>query len=162
MADRRLVVSSGPTYYVSGASPEEFDALGLAVEQEYEDTDVLFIRGRKSATLAGFFDEIGAVLQAPWYFGENWSALADILVDKGYLPGYLLLVRDAAELLADAPGDSLSTFISVFDKCREFYEGNSAAEEDELGFHIVFQATGDQLEPFERRLDATGAEFARL
>jgi hypothetical protein len=161
MVDRRLVASSGPTYYLAERTPEAFDALGHGVEEEYEDTDVLFVRGRKSRTLAGFFDEIGAVLQAPWYFGENWSALADVLVDRGYLPGYLLLVRDAPQLLADAPPDALDTFVSVFDKCREFYADNADADDD-LGFHIVFQMPPGHGDDFERRLAATGADYASL
>lgn len=46
-------------------------------------------------------DEIGAVLPAPWSFGETWDALEHVLGERGYLPGTVLLVPGADELLAE-------------------------------------------------------------
>ena len=50
---------------------------------------------------------VAAALEFPWWFGQNWDALADCLGDLEWLPadGYLLLLDDPSELRSAAPDD---------------------------------------------------------
>jgi hypothetical protein len=69
------------------------------------------IRGHKARTLQAWFDELGAALQLPGSFGEDWNALIDCardLMDRGVV----LLVTNAGWLLADAP-DERAAFVTV-------------------------------------------------
>ncbi|MFE3446330.1 barstar family protein [Nocardia sp. NPDC059180] len=67
------------------------------------------LRGKKMRTVAGVFDEFAAALQFPYYFGNNKDAFDDCLRDLddclGSAEGYVVVVRDAGQVLADAPGE---------------------------------------------------------
>jgi hypothetical protein len=95
------------------------------------------IRGSRSRTTAGLFDEMAAALQFPAYFGGNWNALRDMLSDLRWLPAeaYLLVVEGADELLADEPDEVLATGLRVLAACAE-----SAAP---VPVQFVLQATAD-------------------
>ena len=56
---------------------------------------------------ARLFQEFAAALQFPYYFGENWIALRECLVDLEWLPAeeYLLIIFDFPQLLqSDSKG----------------------------------------------------------
>ncbi|HLS77471.1 MAG TPA: barstar family protein [Nocardia sp.] len=63
------------------------------------------LRGDRMRTVAGLFDEWAAAFQFPYYFGGNKNAFDECLRDLddfvGEAAGYVAVVRDAAELLAD-------------------------------------------------------------
>src|SRR5713226_2851173 len=63
---------------------------------------VTFLRGSKMRTLDALFDEFGAALQIPGYFGENWPAFDECLNDLSWLPAeaYVLILTQAEELLS--------------------------------------------------------------
>ncbi|MGF6883940.1 hypothetical protein ABIA39_003818 [Nocardia sp. GAS34] len=65
------------------------------------------LRGAKMRTVAGVFDEFAAAFQFPYYFGQNKDAFDECLRDLdefvGAAPGYVAIVRDSAQLLADEP-----------------------------------------------------------
>lgn len=63
------------------------------------------LRGSKMRTRQAMWDEFGAALQLPDYFGENLDALNECLCDLSWLPGtaYLLLVANADQVLKDEP-----------------------------------------------------------
>jgi len=67
------------------------------------------LRGAKMRTIAGVFDEFAAAFQFPYYFGENKDAFDECLRDLdefvGEAPGYVAIVRDSAELLAQRPAE---------------------------------------------------------
>jgi uncharacterized protein YecE (DUF72 family) len=60
-------------------------------------------------TIAGVFDEFAAAFQFPYYFGENKDAFDECLRDLdefvGAAPGYVAIVRDSPELLAQSPAE---------------------------------------------------------
>lgn len=67
---------------------------------------VRVVRGTKCATYDRLMDEVGAALQLPLYFGENWPALAECLQDLDWVDpaaGLVVVVSDADRLLADEP-----------------------------------------------------------
>jgi RNAse (barnase) inhibitor barstar len=118
---------------------------------------VRVIRGAKSRTAAEFFDEVGAALQLPDYFGENWDALFECLTDLEWLPGdaYLLVVTDGDLVLEREPAQ-LVPLLKVLERAAE----NWAEAEDSQGvprpFHIVFQCASDGAPDFEARIRNAG------
>jgi RNAse (barnase) inhibitor barstar len=124
---------------------------------------VRVIRGAKSRSEGEFFNECGAALQLPDYFGENWDALFECLTDLEWLPGdaYLLLVTDGDLALDREPGQ-LGPLLEVFEKAAD----NWAHAEDSQGmprpFHIVFQCASDRAAALEARVRNTGRSLEVL
>ena len=73
------------------------------------DYRVRELRGAKMRTVAELFDEFAAAFQFPYYFGANKDAFDECLRDLddfvGEAPGYVVVVRTAADLLADQPAE---------------------------------------------------------
>jgi hypothetical protein len=109
-----------PALHVVPEGEEPFAnlALGLAIRER--SAVVRTVRGRKSRTVATFFDEIAAALQFPYYFGENWNALTDVLRDLEWSPGsaYLILIADADQLLADADDEDFQILMQIVSRSR--------------------------------------------
>ena len=107
---------------------------------ESQGPTVRFVRGRKATTKQQLFDEVSAALQFPYYFGENWDALAECLSELPGLKmgaGFVLVLTDAVRLLDNADPLDVKTFIDLLD--------GAIASRDEHGkksahpFHVVFQ-----------------------
>ena len=67
------------------------------------------VRGRKTRTLGGLFDEFAAALQFPLYFGENKDAFNECISDLT-LPageGYVVVITEPDRVLADAGAHEL-------------------------------------------------------
>ncbi|MFI6327444.1 barstar family protein [Micromonospora chersina] len=64
-------------------------------------------------TRAGLYEALTAALPLPAWFGRNWDALADVLADRLDAGPLTLVVRDAADLLADEPPAQLGTLLDV-------------------------------------------------
>ncbi|WP_216898596.1 barstar family protein [Nocardia alni] len=113
-----------------GASTDTVPALGTLPADAAAFSSVRFrvsadymvreLRGSKMRTVAGVFDEFAAAFQFPYYFGENKDAFDECLRDLdefvGPALGYVALVRDSSELLADQPGER-EWFTSAIDDC---------------------------------------------
>ena len=152
-----------PTFLLSSAGHQDFYELGFRVLRAHPDVTVLRLRGHKSRTKQAFMDETGAVLQVPWYFGENWDALNDVLSAGGWLPGHLLLVPNADELLVDADADDFRVFAELMDNCNRAYLDETVEEQsDDGGFHVVLQVPEPAMRGFAARLEPTGATFDSL
>jgi RNAse (barnase) inhibitor barstar len=124
---------------------------------------VRLIRGAKSRTSAALFDEFGAALQFPDYFGENWDALFDCLCDLEWLPAdaYLLALTDG-ELVLEREPKQFKSLVEVLGNAAEEW----AKAEDSQGvarpFHILFQCRTDRSAQVEARLRETGRKFEIL
>lgn len=155
-----------PALFTFAGTPRQLDKVFFEARDAVADGDesAYRLRGAKGRTLQGFFDEMGAVLQLPYYFGETWDALDDLLENDGYLPGTALFVSDAGQLFADEDPKELRNFAELMDRCNTFYlkPGYAAAETPGTGFHVVLQADEEALATFEERLKTIGAEFARI
>jgi hypothetical protein len=115
------------------------------------------IRGAKSRSASDLFDEIGAALQLPDYFGENWNALSECLTDLEWLPGdaYLLVVTQS-ELLLDREPNELPTLLKVLEGAAHDWATAEDSQENARPFHVVFQAEAASAAKFEARVRATG------
>jgi len=109
------------------------------------------------------FHECAAALQFPYYFGNNWAALDECLVDLEWLPGtgYILALAEANTILCDGR-DSLPTFLRILDRAGMFWpsEPNSqfaeARERVPTPFHVIFHAQKSESAHLERMLSALG------
>jgi hypothetical protein len=72
------------------------------------------IDGRRGRTKRGLLAEFARALKFPADSGRNWDAFEELLADLEWLPakGYLVIVTDADELLAEDP-DDYDTFIEI-------------------------------------------------
>lgn len=98
--------ASAPTLGVLPVGAAEFSGVRSRIPADYRSREV---RGRRMRTVAGVFDEFAAAFQFPYYFGENKDAFDECLRDLdefiGSAAGYVVVVRNAALLLDEQPGD---------------------------------------------------------
>jgi len=84
---------------------------------------VRVIRGWKCGDRASLHNEIGAALQFPEYYGENWNAMDECIRDLIWLPGdwYLLHVCAVESLLAEDL-DQFRIFLDVLVSAQDGWE----------------------------------------
>jgi RNAse (barnase) inhibitor barstar len=118
---------------------------------------VRVIRGSKAESSTALFDECGAALQFPEYFGENWDALLECLTDLEWLPGdaYLLLVTDSHLLLAREPVGQLAALLEVLQNAAQDWARAEDSQGTPRPFHIVFQCAPDGAAALEARIRQT-------
>ena len=104
------------------------------------------VRGSKMRTEDQLFAEVSAALQFPYYFGENWPAFDECLADLEWLPrgsGFVFVVYEADQVLADAPAQVFATFEKVIHRaCDEFSEpidDGESWDRPATPFHLVIQ-----------------------
>jgi RNAse (barnase) inhibitor barstar len=70
----------------------------------------------------GLLDTLARRLEFPEWFGDNWDALEDCLMDLSWLdaPGYVIVLRDCDELIEQNPDDFIVA-IEVFDGAAAFW-----------------------------------------
>jgi hypothetical protein len=163
MADSRidrLLLARKPWTLTYPASAE--DAYALAWKLQRGGSPARVVRGSKMITLDGFFAEMGAALQLPAYFGENWPALDECLKDLSWLPGpaYVLIVTEADMLFRDDEFDSLPTFLRLAEGVGEEWSAPTDTGEPwghgSVPFHVVFQVPMAALKAWNRRVAASG------
>ena len=118
------------------------------------------LRGRKMRTWADLYDEIGAALQFPPYFGENWDALDECLADLEWLPAdsYALTILDAVHLLDREPPEVRQTFWDVLGRAAGEWSrpgGGSMARPAKV-FRVVVQCTAEEEAPVRAGLPSVG------
>src|SRR5262249_12081889 len=105
------------------------------------------IDGHSARTKSGLLSEFARALEFPAGSGRNWDAFEELLADLEWLPatGYLILVSDADELLADDPAD-YGTFIGIV----QAVAGEWATPRRGIGarsavpFHVCLLVEGDR------------------
>jgi RNAse (barnase) inhibitor barstar len=124
---------------------------------------VRVIRGAKSRSAADFFNECGAALQFPDYFGENWDALDECLRDLEWLPGdaYLLVLTDA-DLVLDRDADQFGTLLKVLENAANEWATAQDSQGVPRPFHCVFQCAADRVSRFQARVRETGRALDTL
>ncbi|NMN96173.1 barstar family protein [Antrihabitans stalactiti] len=94
------------------------------------------VRGAKMPTVGAVFDEFAAAFQFPDYFGENKDAFDECMRDLeefvGAAKGYVVVVRDAAQLLRDEPAER-----AWFADAMAFYASEWSNRADPVVFRVV-------------------------
>ena len=108
-------------------SDSDFCNFGWKLASDDPAAAVRFVRGHKMRTLGGVFDELSAACQFPYYFGENYAALAECLGDLDWLnsSSFVLMISGFSELLADelvemaALSRALATGIDEYNRSKQ-------------------------------------------
>jgi hypothetical protein len=115
-------------------------------------------------TYEGLFDEFAATLQFPWYFSENPDSFDECMTDLSWLPpqsGYVIVVTDPSEVLADAGLDALTWLVSSLSRAHRQW-----ARPVELGewwdrpavpFNVLLQSLPGEAAAVKIRLEKAGA-----
>ncbi|WP_433195248.1 barstar family protein [Nocardia sp. CA-107356] len=100
------------------------------------------LRGPKMRTVEGVFDEFAAAFQFPYYFGANKDAFDECLRDLddfvGSATGYVAVIRDSADLLADDPAE-LDWFTETVRDAADYWS------KKDIVFRAVLQGDPDDL-----------------
>lgn len=100
------------------------------------------LRGSRMRTVPALYDEFAAALQFPYYFRPNKDSFDECLLDiddtLGEANGYVLAIRDADQLLAEAP-EEWEWFTSVVEECADFWPSR------EVVFRVILQGEAQGL-----------------
>ncbi len=114
--------------------------------------------GARMRTEGGLHAEFARALSFPAYFGHNWAALEDCLIDLEWLPApaYLLVVDDAAHLLEGEPPERTGLFGDLLVRVAAAWgvpvEDGEWWDRAGVAFHVVLVVEGAG--PAERRAAA--------
>jgi hypothetical protein len=99
------------SFFILHEGASELCNYGWRLAADHPTTAVRFVRGRKMRRADSLFDEMAAACQFPYYFGENWPALAECLGDLDWTNSsrFVLVITEFEELLAGQP-DELPAF----------------------------------------------------
>lgn len=127
------------------------------------------IRGSKMRSVRALMDEVSAALQFPYYFGQNWDALDECLSDMDWLPpaeGIVLLITNAAEVLADERLEDLAILVGNFATATETYaapiELGEWWDRPAVPFHVVLHVGPRTVEEMSHRWTSAGARLEHL
>lgn len=99
------------------------------------------IHGAKCQSVVGLLAECARTLDFPDYFGHNWDALEECLIDLEWLPakGYILLITDAECVLPDDE-EEYETFLEILRDAGEAWGTGQAGMDARRAtpFHVLF------------------------
>jgi RNAse (barnase) inhibitor barstar len=102
---------------------------------------VTVIHGEQCRTKDDLLSEFARMMTFPYYFGKNWDALEDCLIDLAWLPaaGYLLIITEAEQVLRRHRED-YQTFIEILKNAGKEWATPRAGEWPlpAIPFHTVF------------------------
>jgi barstar (barnase inhibitor) len=157
--EAKLFSLEPPAFHVITAEAEAFANLHLQLQLRHPTAVIRSIRGRKCRTPQGWFDEVSAALQFPFYFGENWAAFEECIVDLDWIegPSYLLMISDASQLFTEADAEDFGILVRILTTANvEWLTPNqyNPRDREPTPFHVLCQCRPDELESFSRRLVA--------
>jgi hypothetical protein len=155
----RVTRPEEPWFHLAVGSAVELSNAVRAVERTGK-TAARVIRGKHATTEAAFFNECAAALQFPLYFGENWDAFRDCMLDLAWLEarGCALVIADALHLLEKAKPEALSHFVQVVTETAQHW--NKPAKPKP--FHDVFHAVPAEESAVKSRYQAAGLALKKL
>jgi hypothetical protein len=158
----RLTTPAAPWFHLLTAAPDEARDTLHALERPGGHVAVRFVRGRKAGTTAAFFDELGATLQFPDYFGENWDAANDCLGDLAWIHADALVLGllDGDKLLAVAGDDTARKLVAVLTAAAG-HRNHVAVKTPSRSFHVVMQAVPGEADAVVRRWVGLGMDLKR-
>lgn len=151
---------NGSGFHAVASTSAGFAGLAERLQHERPDAVVRVIRGSHSRTAPDFFTEIAAALEFPSYFGRNWNAFNDCILDLSWLRGsaYVLLFADADQLLDEAHPDNLAAFAELLQGAHNAWQPSPEAAPgvQPVPFHAVFHALPRAFDLLTTRLLAVG------
>lgn len=125
---------------------------------------VRMLRGKRCATKRGLFQEWGAALQFPYYFGENWDAFEECINDLEWLPAraYILAVTHADRLLSEGP--DLATLVQILGAASTRWARGTGDDQLRLpvALHVVFHCDPEREAETRARFQQAGTALTAL
>ena len=127
------------TVSVVDMSDSDLCDCGWKISADEPTTAVRFVRGNKMRTLDGLFNEVSAACQFPYYFGENYAALAECLGDLDWLNAsrFVLIVSRFSEVLADEPIEMAAFSRTLATGIEEYNNSKEHAEFSDSLFRLI-------------------------
>jgi barstar (barnase inhibitor) len=125
------------------------------------------VRGSRSVTTGGLFQEFAAAFHFPTYFGYNWSALDECLADLSWLraEAYVLNITQASLLLSRESSEERQLFAKVLCRIANEWKNPKSPgktwEHGSIAFHAVLDDTSGSIESLLADFDASGCEVDR-
>jgi hypothetical protein len=160
----RLTRPDGPWLHLLVAPPADVSNAVRAVERKAPlRVAARVIRGTKAVTVPALFDECSAALQFPLYFGENWDAFRDCLLDLDWLEAqaYTLVVAGARHLLEKAPPDELRRLVEIVTEAVHFWN-QAGGPHGPRPFHVVLHAVAGEEAGLLAHWKGLGVSLSRL
>jgi hypothetical protein len=153
-------------FYLAVLDNSAFADLYLQLTLDHPEAAIRRIRGEKCTTATGFFDEVSAALQFPYYFGDNWDSFEECVNDLSWMRGkaYILMVTDAPRLLQDAEARHLHVLMDILagGEPSRRDAGRAQDETRQVPFNFVFQCRPAEVDAFGQRLTDAGVKFETL
>jgi hypothetical protein len=159
--------SPGPPHlHLLTADPSETCDFAWALQRKSQARAVVrVVRGSKSRTLDGLFDEMAAALQFPYYFGENWAAVDECLADLEWLPGdaYILFFTNCEQVLDSESTRDLEALFQVLENAvHHWSQPEARSSRPSRVFHAVFQCLKENAGPFLSRIPGRASTLHHL
>ncbi|MFI5833499.1 barstar family protein [Micromonospora sp. NPDC051300] len=129
---------------MAGAPPQPPGWLTLDAGSAPEPAGVP-VPGAAARTRAALHEALAGAVPLPDWYGRNWDALADVLADRLDEGPLTLVVRDAADLLADEPPAQFGTLLDVL---------GAAAAGGHAALRVVLRDHPDRLPSLRDRITA--------
>jgi len=162
---RELLETLGPWLHLLVGSNHDLPRLAERLKDSDSDVFVVELDGIQMRDLDGMYDGFTLSMAFPEYFGRNGNAFDECINDLDWLgsKGYVVLISNAEQLLADESQEQLSWFLEVMSRAGEEWsiEVRDSWQRPPVPFHCVLQtaneAQADHLletaHPNIRRLD---------
>jgi Barstar (barnase inhibitor) len=132
-----------------------------------DDMVVRVLRGSRCGSPAGLFQEWGAALQFPYYYGHNWAALDECLEDLEWLPArrYVFFLTEFQDVLAASDADLRSYVRLLQHAVTSPAEGGGASDAqpdgspDDRVMTFVLQSPSQHADAVSTRLRNAGLEL---
>ena len=101
----------------------DVDANVVRLQSLARGYDYIWLDANAVSDKSDFLQQAKTAFHLPDYFGENWDALTDCLMDLSWLPGprWVVLVRGLERLFGLDP-QSYQTIFEILDEARTFWE----------------------------------------
>ncbi len=149
--------SSKCNLYLVDASISDVTNWAWQISNRNPSTAIRFVRGHKMKTTQSLFDEFSAAMQFPYYFGENWDAFRDCLLDLEWLSGeaHGVIVTNSHSLLEKSPED-LEILLD------DLEEAGSEFKQQGKRFVTLFQYEGEKKSEVYKTLESVGVFFQEI
>ncbi len=104
---------------------------------------IAVLAGSRMRTADGVHREFATAMAFPDYFGHTWPGLEDCLIDLAWLPasGYLVVIEDGEELLADETDELVGLFGDLLVRVARTWAdpspGHGWPDRAAVPFHVV-------------------------
>jgi hypothetical protein len=125
---------------------------------------VRLLRGQNMETMDCFYNELAAALQFPLYFGRNWNALKECLLDLDWMPsdGYLLAFSDASSVLKGTEEGDTEAFWALLSRISDEWAAGASLggglQRKPTPFRVVLHSNVVDTDQFLSRVEAAVGE----